>query len=153
MKGIISIINNREFDDIGILFPKNEDVDKAARFFSESGLSVEKKTSSDMDLNWSTTNPKLMTYHSAKGAQFEAVFIPECTAGDSFRNALYVATTRTYQSLYITYTDYLSPLLSGIPDNLFNKSLSSSTGDWLSWRGHTPVTDSSCNVYDEDIPF
>ena len=36
MKGIISIINNREFDDIGILFPKNEDVDKAARFFSES---------------------------------------------------------------------------------------------------------------------
>lgn len=153
MKGIASIINNREFDDIGILFPKNEDVDNAARFFSANGLKVEKKTSSDMDLNWSTTNPKLMTYHSAKGAQFEAVFIPECTAGDSFRNALYVATTRTYQSLYITYTGFLSPLLSGIPDNLFNKSLSSSTNDWFSGRGYAPVVDNSCNVYDEDIPF
>ena len=104
-------------------------------------------------MNWRTTNPKLMTYHSAKGAQFEAVFIPECTAEDSFRNALYVATTRTYQSLYITYTDYLSPLLSGIPDNLFNKSLSSSTNDWFSGRGYAPVVGNSCNVYDEDIPF
>lgn len=153
MKGIASIISNREFDDIGILFPKNEDVDKAARFFSKNGLSVEKKTSSDMDLNWSTTNPKLMTYHSAKGAQFEAVFIPECTAGDRFSNALYVAATRTYQALYITYTDYLSPLLCGIPNELFNSSLSNSTSTWLGGENKTPVINASSSVYDEDIPF
>lgn len=153
MKGIASIINNREFDDIGILFPKNEDVDNAARFFSANGLKVEKKTSSDMDLNWSTTNPKLMTYHSAKGAQFEAVFIPECTAGDSFRNALYVAATRAYQSLYITYTDYLSPLLCEIPSELFNESLSSSTNGWFSSRSQSPANSASSSVYDEDIPF
>lgn len=153
MKGIASIINNREFDDIGILFPKNEDVDKAARFFSKNGLSVEKKTSSDMDLNWSTTNPKLMTYHSVKGAQFEAVFIPECTAGDRFSNALYVAVTRTYQALYVTYTDYLSPLLCGIPNELFNSSLSNSTSTWLGGENKTPVINASSSVYDEDIPF
>lgn len=106
-----------------------------------------------MDLNWSTTNPKLMTYHSAKGAQFEAVFIPECTEGDYFRNALYVAVTRTYQSLYITYTDRLSPLLCDIPSELFNESLSSSTNGWFSSRSQSPANSASSSVYDEDIPF
>lgn len=153
MEGIASIIANRGFDDTGILFPKNEDVDKAAHFFSSHGLNVEKKSRGDMDLNWSTTNPKLMTYHSAKGAQFEAVFIPECTAENHYRNALYVATTRTYQSLFVTYTDYLSPLLCNIPDNLFNKSLSNSTSSWFSDKSTAPIIDSSSSVYDEDIPF
>lgn len=153
MSSIASIIDNRGFDDVGILFPRNEDVDKATHFFNSNGLDVEKKSRGDMDLNWSTTNPKLMTYHSAKGAQFEAVFIPEYTEGDYFRNALYVAVTRTYQSLYITYTDRLSPLLCEIPSELFNESLSSSTNGWFSSRSQSPANSASSSVYDEDIPF
>lgn len=43
MSSIASIIDNRGFDDVGILFPRNEDVDKATHFFNSNGLNVEKK--------------------------------------------------------------------------------------------------------------
>ena len=66
-----------------------------------------------------------MTYHSAKGLQFEAVFMPECTCSDEeSRNALYVAITRTYQSLYIMHSGNLSSFFDDVPTNLYKTSLS-----------------------------
>ena len=64
-----------------------------------------------MDLDFSSDNPKMMTYHSSKGLQFEHVFIPECTVeDDDNRNTLYVAVTRTYRALYIMHSGNLSSL-------------------------------------------
>jgi DNA helicase IV len=124
LDAIKQIITNRDFEDVGILLPKNEDVKTAATYLRSKGMTVEAKIEANMDLNWASSTPKLMTYHSAKGLQFEAVFLPGC---ESVRpdniNALYVAMTRTYQSLYVLYTGHLSPVFANIPNTLYKTSL------------------------------
>ena len=73
-------------------------------------------------LNFSSTNPKVMTYHSAKGLQFETVFLPyiENFSGDeSDRKALYVAMTRTYRNLYVMYSSILPSPLNNIDKSLY----------------------------------
>lgn len=121
---IIEIIQNRKLDDIGILFPTNDDVRNAQNYFNNRGIKVEAKYHKTMNLDFNNSLPKITTYHSSKGLQFEAVFIPKCneTFIDNL-NVLYVAVTRTYQSLYIMYSGNISPLLDGIPNHLFETSL------------------------------
>ena len=81
------------------------------------------------NLNFNTDNPKVTTYHSSKGLQFEAVFIPDCNTNDNDkRNALYVAITRTYQSLYILHSGNLSNFFDEIPASLYDTSLIGQTG-------------------------
>jgi superfamily I DNA/RNA helicase len=124
LSAITHIINNRDFEDVGILFRSNASVETAARFFRDNGWDVEAKTKETMDLNWDSSNPKLLTYHSAKGLQFEAVFLPECNkVREDDRKPLYVAMTRTYQSLYMMYSGQLSPMLSAVPHSLYETSL------------------------------
>jgi superfamily I DNA/RNA helicase len=123
---IDKIIKNRDFEDVGILLQTNSDVKYAADFFGKRKCAVEAKTRSQMDLNWDSSNPKLLTYHSAKGLQFEAVFVPQLeTFRDDVdnRKALYVAMTRSYQSLYIMYSGGLPPVLAPVPKNLYETSL------------------------------
>ena len=76
-------------------------------------------------LNFNSTNPKLMTYHSAKGLQFETVFLPfvESADSDDLRKSLYVAMTRTYRNLYVMYSNYSMPSpLSSVPSDLYISS-------------------------------
>lgn len=90
------------------------------------GVNVEAKFGTFMDLDFSSDNPKMMTYHSSKGLQFEHVFIPECTVeDDDNRNPLYVAVTRTYRALYIMHSGNLSSLFDDIPTSLYDTSLAS----------------------------
>ena len=122
---VAEIIRNRNFEDVGILFRNNADVEQAYIYLKAKGLTVEAKYGKTMDLNFGSDNPKLMTYHSAKGLQFEAVFLPECVCSDEdSRNALYVAITRTYQSLYILHSGNLSSFFDDVPTNLYKTSLS-----------------------------
>ena len=67
----------------------------------------------------------VMTYHSAKGLQFRAVFLPCCEEESlsTFSNPLYVAMTRTYQSLYVLYTGRLAPVLQQVPSDLYENDL------------------------------
>jgi len=135
LNAIAEIIKNRNFEDVGILFRHNEDVKKAYDYLSAKGLNVEAKyedrtdwRNGKMSLNFNSENPKLITYHSSKGLQFEAVFVPECTCSDNDdRNPLYVAITRTYQSLYIMHSGNLSHFFDIIPTNLYEKSLIGNT--------------------------
>lgn len=63
-----------------------------------------------------------MTYHSAKGLQFEAVFLPyieKFSGNESDRKALYVAMTRTYRNLYIMYSSLLPFPLTNIDSSLY----------------------------------
>jgi superfamily I DNA/RNA helicase len=65
-----------------------------------------------------------MTYHSAKGLQFEAVFIPiveKYPVADTEldRKALYVAMTRTYRYLYVLYSGSLPSPLKEVDVKLF----------------------------------
>jgi superfamily I DNA/RNA helicase len=120
---IMEVVKAQDFTDVGILFPTNKAVEVAHAYLIINGYDVERKAgygSNSMDLNFTTDNPKLMTYHSAKGLQFEAVFIPNCSVLDEKdRNPLYVALTRSYRDLFILYTDNLSPFIDDIDSSLF----------------------------------
>ena len=128
LDAIADIIKNKSLEDVGILFRHNEDVEYAYRYLSGKGLTVEAKYGRQMDLDFRSDNPKLMTYHSSKGLQFENVFVPDCSAEkEEERNPLYVAITRTYEMLYIMHTGNLSSFFDPIPRNLYDTSLQSSS--------------------------
>jgi superfamily I DNA/RNA helicase len=129
---IAEIIGNRDFEDVGILFRYNRDVESAAEYFRNIGLMIEAKTRDQMDLNWGSSNPKVLTYHSAKGLQFEAVFLPKCTCDYvEDRSPLYVAMTRTYHSLYIMHSGNLSPFFNHVPKDLYQTSLAAKATELL----------------------
>lgn len=123
---IANLIKNKGMEDVGILFRNNKEVDEAYDYFTNKGIEVEAKSYRHKDeLDFTSDNPKLMTYHSSKGLQFENVSIPECTAeGDDDRNPLYVAITRTYRSLYIMHSGNLSCFFDDVPTDLYEDSLS-----------------------------
>ena len=123
---IISLIKNKNMEDVGILFRTNDGVQRAYEYFNSVGLDVEAKIYNHMDLDFTSDNPKLMTYHSSKGLQFEHVFLPNCCADDDDdRNPLYVAITRSYKGLYIMHSGNLSSLFDDVPQSLYDTSLSS----------------------------
>lgn len=129
LNAIHTIIERRHFEDVGVLFPTSAEVERAYKFFKNKGLNIEakyedkenwRKSKMDLDFSPTNTNPKLMTYHSAKGLQFEAVFLPNCHARrPNDRPVLYVAITRSYQSLYISHTGQPSPFFDAIPTSLY----------------------------------
>jgi superfamily I DNA/RNA helicase len=126
---VIEVIKNGRMDDVGILFRRNEDVSNAAQYFKKNGLDVERKSNADIDVDFNSTKPKLLTYHSSKGTQFQHVFLPDCTTdsiSDDESSVLYVAMTRSYEGLYILYSGNLSPFVANIPKALYETSLSSS---------------------------
>jgi superfamily I DNA/RNA helicase len=130
LDAISEIIKNRNFEDIGILLRNNVDVKNVADYLTRKGLNVEAKVKDDVELNFNSSNPKIMTYHSSKGLQFEAVFLPECTvSGQDDRNPLYVAITRTYQSLYIMHSGNLSSFFDDVPTNLYETSFTTKIVD------------------------
>lgn len=124
---IIELIQNKHMEDVAILFRNNDAVESAYHYFQDHGLNVEAKYGQYMDLDFTSDNPKIMTYHSSKGLQFENVFIPECNIeNDDNRNPLYVAITRTYRALYIMHSGNLSSLFDDVPKDLYETSLSTS---------------------------
>ena len=130
LDAIAEIIKNRNFEDVGILLRNNNDVEKVADYLRRKGLNVEAKVNDNVELNFNSSNPKIMTYHSSKGLQFEVVFLPECTvSSQDDRNPLYVAITRTYQSLYITHSGNLSSFFDAVPTNLYETSLTTKISD------------------------
>ncbi len=133
IKAISSIIQRGNLTDVGILLPHNENVREVSSLLNDYGVNHEAKYEDKEDwrngvnnLDFSTSNPKVMTYHSAKGLQFEAVFLPDiCPLSDeeerrvSEQKALYVAMTRTYRYLYIMYSGVLPEPLNQVPNSLY----------------------------------
>jgi len=127
----MEIMKNRKITDAGILLPSGKMVQRAYEYLSQQGLNVEAKyedkanyRNSRFDLDFSSNNPKIMTYHSAKGLQFEAVFLPECNVHyNDARASLYVAITRSYQYLYVMYSKTLSPFFDTVPNNLYETTI------------------------------
>ncbi len=122
--------------DVGILLPHNNDVRNASTLLNKYGINHEVKYEDKEDwrsgintLDFNTSNPKVMTYHSAKGLQFETVFLPgivsfsdDANQNISERKALYVALTRTYRDLYVMYSGTLPVPLNIVPSNLYTIS-------------------------------
>lgn len=120
---IIELVNNG-LTDIGILVYYNDQVTKIRDYFQSKGIPVQWKTRDEMDIDFKSTSPKIITWHCAKGLQFNDVFIP-CCGLKEYRDyvsydfepmqerisALYVATTRPLENLYLLYTSNLAPAL------------------------------------------
>lgn len=90
-------------------------VDYVQRYFASKGMPVELKMNSNigdtMTLDFNSSAPKVISWHSVKGLQFNDVFIPFCETeyDEVMKKALYVAITRAYNRLYIGYTGQLNP--------------------------------------------
>lgn len=74
-------------------------------------------------LDFNTLLPKVMTYHSAKGLQFDLVILPfyNGATDDEERKTLYVAMTRTMHSLYVLYSSPTIPAPLNVPSHLYLK--------------------------------
>ena len=127
---IIAIINNNKYRNVGILVADNELVLEIMTAFTSSKFACEFKYNAGYNdlrnkdtLNFKTERPKLMTYHSAKGLQFETVIIPffKGARTKEEKKALYVAMTRTYRNLYILYDGILEAPLKSVPERLYAK--------------------------------
>ena len=72
-----------------------------------------------------------MTYHSAKGLQFETVILPDVDerVDDAERKPLYVAMTRTYRNLYVMYSGNMPFPLSEVPSDLYKTSIKDEVED------------------------
>lgn len=128
IKAIKRIIGDR-LTDVAILLPLNEQVKEVGKILTSLEVNYEQKYNNKDpekakdNLEFDTSNLKLMTYHSAKGLQFETVFLPllETSDVEAKRKALYVAMTRTYKQLYIMYSGNLPNVLADIPAELYTQ--------------------------------
>ena len=141
IEAIHRIIKTNNMTDVAILLPHNDYVKEVYDRLCSLGGNYEIRYNDKEDfrnsqdsLNFNSTNPKVMTYHSAKGLQFETVFLPYIENFDdtkiSDRKALYVAMTRTYRNLYVMYTDYLPSPLSSIDGELYIETEVETVEDW-----------------------
>lgn len=140
---LISIIRRNSNTDIGILLPTNREVKLFSDLLNRNSITHEAKyevyknmSTGELEyakdtnnkwlktvetLNFNNENPKIMTYHSAKGLQFTTVILPkvEDCLNNARRKSLYVAMTRTCRNLYILYSGILPYPLREIPTNLY----------------------------------
>ncbi len=121
LQRITGIIKEQELTDVAILVPDNN---KAKIVYDELNRlnykNIEVKFGEYNTLNFHTNKVKIMTYHSAKGLQFETVFLPEVLNDiTQDQNALYVAVTRTWKNLYIMYSGAMPSYLASIPKDLY----------------------------------
>ena len=127
---IISIIRKNKYRNVGILVPENDLILEIMNAFTSEKFACEFKFNAGYNdfrnkdtLNFKTEYPKLMTYHSAKGLQFETVILPFYQGANNLdeKKSLYVAMTRTYRHLYVLYNgDMLKPL-KGVPERLYER--------------------------------
>ncbi len=135
--------------DIGILVPTNKQVEEVVNFLIENGQPCQYRFNKPLGgfgdsytdfmnsefgsarfnqidtLNFQSNLPCVLTYHSAKGTQFDTVFIP--FANDNLyknglkRNEFYVAVTRTSNQVFVLYQDKITTLMKDVPEKYVTK--------------------------------
>ena len=105
---LYAIIQERllQNEKMGALFPTNVIAYSWAKYMMNQGLSVENPDTID----FTSSQPKFMTYHSAKGLSFDSVFLPGLTtktfsgpgASGKVNNLLFVVITRARKWAYLS---------------------------------------------------
>ena len=75
---IIEIIKNKQLINVSVLVYYNDSVEIVRDYFISKGIPVEWKTKDNMEFDFDSTNPKIVTWHCSKGLEFDDVFIPAC---------------------------------------------------------------------------
>lgn len=140
---VYQIINNNHLSNVGILMRYNtlatarihsgnpqRSVEYVKNYLENKGMTVEYKYNinkdTEMDLDFRSSNPKIMTWWCAKGLQFKDVFVIDCDydyineesdddktqeqnqkSMKTVAAAWYVALSRTSERLYIGYSNNL----------------------------------------------
>lgn len=125
----LRIIDNQGLQDVGILCFKKDEVQAAGDYFSNHEKTVDVFLGDKSAINFASSNPKIMTFKSSKGLQFQTVFMLNCDSslGSSQMKDIYVAMTRSYQDLYIFYSGILCNLFSTVPLSLYETSIGGPT--------------------------
>jgi len=119
-------------DSVAVLFPKNRQVFGYQRALADHG--IEAYACGNEEADFTSPEPKLMTYHSAKGLTFDSVFLPRLVPS-SFPgwldvmapNMLFVGVSRAIEWVYLSsVAGHELSLLSGM------RRLAS--GGYLEWR-------------------
>lgn len=140
---IINEIKVRNYSDVALLLPFNNkskaphrnahrNVEVVKEYLDSKEFSHEFKMREEdhdnMELDFDSDLLKVMPFHSAKGLQFETVFIPFCDYPchdkwfvENYKKPLYVALTRSYKNLYLTHTGTLTPFFNKIPTSQYEK--------------------------------
>ncbi len=132
---IAEIIKNRNLTNVGILLRHNTiekggqmSVEYVKDYLLRKGVSCEYKytdtQTTSMDLDFHSTNPKIMTWWCGKGLQFKDVFIPGCEFeyDADLRAAFYVAITRCSERLHLCYSNRLNSFLPSETSNLYKST-------------------------------
>ena len=128
MEGMLRIMQKHSFANIGILVGDNDSVLSIRDCLHDKGIIAEYKWNStedwksDITLDFKTSLPKIMTYHSAKGLQFQTVILPsfQGATDETSRKSLYVAMTRTFRDLYVLHHENeLAKPLADVPKHLY----------------------------------
>lgn len=135
--------------DIGILVSTNKQVEEVVNFLNENGQLCQFRYNKPLNgfdssysdfmnsefgsalynqkdtLNFQSNLPCVLTYHSAKGTQFDTVFIPFAN-DDLYRNGLkrnefYVAVTRTSNQVFVLYQDKITTLMKDVPEKYITR--------------------------------
>ncbi len=127
---VVEQIESQALDDVAILASKAQDVEYAWKYLQAEGIDTQARFKKPIGnetfdlyqqidtLEFDKTElPCLLTLHSAKGCQFENVFIL-FAENDLKRNLLYVGMTRSSNRLFITYTNQLTSLLKGFDGDI-----------------------------------
>ena len=124
LEGILQTIRNEDLDDVAILVPTEKDVIRVYNFLKENNINSQVLYRTSKTVPFRTINtldmvnndlPCILTYHAAKGTEFDNVFVPFANYGTlPDRNAFYVACTRSSHSLYISYSGKLTNFLDKV---------------------------------------
>lgn len=127
LMGILRKIQNEDLDDVAILVPTEQDVKLVFNFLKEHGIDSQVLFRTGRTVPFRTINtldmvnnemPCILTYHAAKGTEFDNVFVPFANFGNlPDRKAFYVACTRSSHSLYISYSGKLTNFVDKINKN------------------------------------
>jgi len=120
---------------IGILCRHNQHVKKAYEYFRDNSdvdfdVKYDKGRDNnmfDLDFETSMDNPKLMTFHSAKGIQFTYVIILDYKDDGTNVIPFYVAMTRSSKELIITYSGNCPSYFTYVSSDLYQTSLNGSS--------------------------
>jgi hypothetical protein len=119
------IISNSKDGDIGILMKENIEVSKILDYFRENKIHFDGyKLNNDEYLNFGKSKVNILTYHSAKGLEFDTIIMPFFETPTDFGIEFYYSgLTRAKENLFILYSDSFPNFLKNIDNNLYNGEL------------------------------
>ncbi|WP_257279589.1 MULTISPECIES: 3'-5' exonuclease [unclassified Endozoicomonas] len=102
----------RKNESVAILLPKRAQISSMYNSLTAAGIEAETQTKLGPDLDFTTDNPKLLTYHSAKGLTFDCVILPRLVnsvfkheSEEERKRLIFVGITRATQWVFMSTVD------------------------------------------------